>query len=97
MQQSKNKRFISKRKELLSLFNNLLGTTLTENKNTTTSTTNNNNNNNVNENENENENEKKNENKNKNLIKELNDDLDKIIDKTKSCKEQIKLLRKIKK
>ena len=47
----KNKRFISKQKELLHLFNNLFDTTLTENENnnntdTTTTTTNNNNNNN---------------------------------------------------
>ena len=48
------------------------------------------------ESESENENENENENKNKNVIKELNHNLDKIIDKTKSFEEHIKLLRKIK-
>ena len=42
-----------------------------------------------------NENESENENENKNVIKKLNDDLDKIIDKTKSFEEQIKLLIKV--
>ena len=48
----KNKRLISKKKELLNLFNNLLDTISIENENTNT----NNNDNNNNENENENEN-----------------------------------------
>ena len=57
---------------------------------------------NVNENENEsenkseNKNENENENKNKYLIKQLNDHLDEIIDKSKSFEEQIKFLRKVK-
>ena len=56
-----------------------------------------NNQNNENKNENESENENENDNGNKNVIKELNDDLDKIIGNTKSFEEQIKLLRKTKK
>ena len=49
------------------------------------------------ENENESKNEKKNENENyKTLIimKELNDGLDEIIDKSKSFEDQIKLIKK---
>ena len=58
---------------------------------------NNHNNENENESENENENESENEskNENENVIRELSDDLDKIIDKSKSFEEQIKLLRKV--
>ena len=87
---------MSKQKELLNLFNILLDTILSENKNTNTNTNNSNNNNNENENETENENESESENENDNVIKQLNNCLDEIIDKTKSFEEQIKLLRKIK-
>ena len=81
----KNKCLISKQKELLDLFNNLLDTILIENKNTTTT-----NNNDYNENENESENENENDNDNENVIKGLNNCLDEIIDKTKSFEEQEK-------
>ena len=40
-------------------------------------------------------NENENENENKNVIKELHDDLDEIIDKTKSFGKQIKLLKTV--
>ena len=51
---------------------------------------------NVNKNENENVNENENENENdKNIIKELNDGLDEIIDKSKSFEEQIESIRKV--
>ena len=82
----KKKCLISKQKELLDLFNNLLDTILTENENTTTT----NNNNDYNENENESENENDNDNDNENVIKRLNNCLDEIIDKTKSFEEQEK-------
>ena len=75
----KNKHLIPNQKELLNFFNNLLNTILTENKNNSNDDNNSNNNN---ENENENEND--------NMIKELNDSLDKIIDKSKSFEDQIK-------
>ena len=48
----------------------------------------------VNKNVNENENENDNENEHK--IKQLNDSLDKVIDKTKSFEDQIKSLKKVK-
>ena len=51
---------------------------------------------NVNKNESENVNENENENENdKNIIKELNDGLDEIIDKSKSFEEQIESIRKV--
>ena len=81
----KNKHLIPNQKELLNFFNNLLNTILTENKNNSNDDNNSNNNN---ENENENEND--------NMIKELNDSLDKIIDKSKSFEDQIKLIKKVK-
>ena len=46
---------------------------------------------NKNENKNKNKNENKNKNKNDNTIKILNNQLDKIIDKSKSFEDQIKL------
>ena len=51
---------------------------------------------NENENENENGNENGKENENDNMIKELNDSLDKMIDKSKSFEDQIKLFKKVK-
>ena len=48
------------------------------------------------ENENKNKNEKKNENENEKtliIIKELNDDLDEIMDKSKSFEDQIKSIK----
>ena len=75
----KKRRYTSKQKELLNLFNDLVdvaltGKTLSSND------------------DNENKNEKEND---KTIItKELNDDLDEIIDKSKSFEEQIKLLKK---
>ena len=77
----KNKHLISKQNKLSDFFNNLLDTILTKNEN-------NNNNNNNNENEYENEND--------NIIKQLNDSLVKIIDKSKSFEDQIKLFKKVK-
>ena len=59
-------------------------------------------NDNENDNENKNKYEKKNDNENvndndnDNEIKQLNDSLDKMIDKSKSFEEQIKLLKKVK-
>ena len=51
---------------------------------------------NENENENENKNENNNENDNSNnVMKQLNDDLDEIIDKSKSFEEQIESIRKV--
>ena len=75
----KKRRYTSKQKELLNLFNNLVdvaltGKTLSSND------------------DNENKNEKEND---KTIItKELNDDLDEIIDKSKSFEEQIKSIKK---
>ena len=94
----KNKRLIPKQKELLNLFDDLLDTILTENKNnnndtntntttTTTTTTTNSNNGNENELENENENENENEMETENVIKQLNDCLDEMIDKSKSFED----------
>ena len=80
----KYKRRTPKQKELLNLFNDLLDTILTDK--TLMSS-------NENENENENKNENENENDN-NIIKQLNDFLDEIIDKSKSFEEQIKSLKK---
>ena len=47
------------------------------------------------ENDNENEKENDNENENDNIIKQLNDSLDDIIDKSKSFEEQIESIRKV--
>ena len=75
----KKRRYTSKQKELLNLFNDLVdvaltGKTLSSND------------------DNENKNEKEND---KTIItKELNDDLDEIIDKSKSFEEQIKSIKK---
>ena len=105
----KNKRLISRQKELLNLFSNLLDAISTENKNnnnntnnnsnnnnSSSSTTINNNNNNENGRESENENENESENENENQIKKLNDSVDKITDESKSSEEQIKLFKKVK-
>ena len=97
----KHKRYIPKQKELLNLFDDLLDAILTDKALMSSKD----------ENENENENEKKkkkenekkrgkeNENQNENdkklIIKELNDCLDEIIDKSKSFEDQIKSIRKV--
>ena len=97
----KHKRYIPKQKELLNLFDDLLDAILTDKELITSKD----------ENENENENEKKkkkenekkrgkeNENQNENdkklIIKELNDCLDEIIDKSKSFEDQIKSITKV--
>ena len=90
----KNKRLIPKQKELLNLFDDLLDTILTENKNNNNdtntnnnTTTTNSNNGNENELENENENENENEMETENVIKQLNDCLDEMIDKSKSFED----------
>ena len=75
----KKRRYTSKQKELLNLFNDLVdvaltGKTLSSND------------------DNENKNEK--ENDITIITKELNDDLDEIIDKSKSFEEQIKSIKK---
>ena len=97
----KHKRYIPKQKELLNLFDDLLDAILTDKALMSSKD----------ENENENENEKKkkkenekkrgkeNENQNENdkklIIKELNDCLDEIIDKSKSFEDQIKSITKV--
>ena len=81
----KYKRRTPKQKELLNLFNDLLDTILTDK--TLMSS-------NENENENENKNENENENGN-NIIKQLNDFLDEIIDKSKSFEDRIESTRKV--
>ena len=97
----KHKRYIPKQKELLNLFDDLLDAILTDKALISSKD----------ENENENENEKKkkkenekkrgkeNENENENdkklIIKELNDCLDEIIDKSKSFEDQIKSITKV--
>ena len=78
----KYKKRNSIQKELLNLLNNLSNTILTDKILISSKD-------NVNKNENENEND--NDNDNENMIKELNDSLDEIIDKTKSYEDQIKL------
>ena len=76
----KKRRYTSKQKELLNLFNDLVDVALTGK---TLSS-------------NDDNEKKKNEKENDKIIitKELNDDLDEIIDKSKSFEEQIKLLKK---
>ena len=86
----KYKKRTTKQKELLNLFIDLLDVILTE-KTVTLSKD-------EKGNENENENENKNENENNKTFittKKLNDDLDKIIDKSKSFKDQVKSIRKV--
>ena len=78
-------------KELLNLFDDLLKTILTDNDNDHD----NDNDNDNNDDDNDNDNENKNRNKNDNMIKKLNDYLDKIIDKSKSFEDQIKLFKKV--
>ena len=94
----KYKKRTTKQKELLNLFIDLLDVILTEKTVTLSKDEKENENENENEKENENENENKNENENdKTFIttKKLNDDLDKIIDKSKSFKDQVKSIRKV--
>ena len=90
----KYKKRTSTQKELLNLFNNLLKTILVD-KILMSSKDDVNENENDNENDNDNENGNENENENDNKIKKLNDSLDKIIDKSKSFEDQIKLLKKV--
>ena len=52
--------------------------------------------NNDNDNDDDNDNDNNNDNVNVNMIKQLNDSLDKMIDKSKSFEEQIKLFKKVK-
>ena len=102
----KYKRHTPKQKELLNLFNDLLHTILADKtleskiqKEKTLMSSKN-----GNENENESENNKTlmsseddNKNEHDNKIKQLNDTLDEIIDKSKSFEEQLKSLKKKKK
>ena len=90
----KYKKRTSKQKELLNLFNSLLDVILTnetlmsskdENENDKTLMSSNEDD----DNENENENEKT------LMIRELNDNLDEIFDKSKSLEDQTKLIRKV--
>ena len=81
-------------KELLNLFNDLLDTILTDK---TLMSLNENRNENGNENGNEKENEEENKEENDNtMIKQLNDCLDQIIDKSKSFEDQIESIKKLK-
>ena len=81
-------------KELLNLFNDLLDTILTDE---TLMSLNENRNENGNENVNEKENEEENKEENdKTMIKQLNDCLDQIIDKSKSFEDQIESIKKLK-
>ena len=90
----KHKKYIPKQKELLNLFDNLLDAILTDKTlklkcqkdNTLMSS--------KDENDNDNDNDNGSENDN-NIIKQLNDFLDKIIDKSKSFEGQIKSIRKV--
>ena len=93
----KYKRCTHKQKELLNSFNDLLDTLLTDKTlksksqkdNTLMLSKDDNGSDNDNDNDNDNENENDN-----NIIKQLNDSLDKIIDKSKSFEDQIKLIAK---
>ena len=81
-------------KELLNLFNDLLDTILTDE---TLMSLNENRNENGNENVNEKENEEENKEENdKTMIKQLNDCLDQITDKSKSFEDQIESIKKLK-
>ena len=96
----KNKTYIPKQKELLNLFNDLLDAILTDKTlksksqkdNTLMSSKDDNDNDNENDNENENKDDDENDN---NIIKQLNDSLDEIIDKSKSFDNQKKSIRKV--
>ena len=98
----KNKRRTSKQKELLNLFDNSLLDAILTDKTTKLKSQNDKTLMSSNEDDelnktlmssNEDDNDKMNQN-NKNIIKQLSDCLDKIIDKSKSFKDQIKLIRK---
>ena len=90
----KYKRLIPKQKELLNLFSDLLDTILTDK--TLMSSKEENENEGENENEDkENENENENETMDQKEIKNLNDSLDEIIDKSKSFEDQIESLKKL--
>ena len=91
----KYKKRTSTQKELLNLFNDLLKTILVDEM-LMSSKDDVNENENENGNENENDSENENENENDNKIKKLNNSLDKIIDKSKSIEDQIKLFKKVK-
>ena len=84
----KHKRYIPKQKELLNLFDNLLDAILTDktlkSKNQKDNTLMSSKDDNDNENDTEND----------NIIKQLNDCLDEIIDKSKSFEDQIEPIRK---
>ena len=84
----------STQKKLLNLFDDLLKTILINNDNDNDNDNNDNDNNDNNDNENKNKN--KNENKNNNMKKNINNWLDKIIDKTNSFEDQTKSLKKVK-
>ena len=105
----KYKRHTPKQKELLNLFNDLLNTMLTdktlkskshkdktlmslkdenENGKTSVSSKDDDDDDDYDENENDNENDN-------NIMRELNDNLDEIIDKSKSFEDQIKSIRKV--
>ena len=88
----KYKKRTPKQKELLNLFNDLLDTILTDK--TLMSSYENGNENNKTMSSKEDDNETMNK-KNNNTVKELNDLLDKIIDKSKSFEERIKSIRKL--
>ena len=96
----KNKTYIPKQKELLNLFDDLLDAILTDKTlksksqkdNTLMSSKDDNDNDNENDNENENKDDDENDN---NIIKQLNDSLDEIIDKSKSFDNQKKSIRKV--
>ena len=87
----KYKKRTPKHQELLNLFNDLLDTILTDK--TLMSSNENGNENDKTMSSKEDDNETMNK-KNNNTVKELNDLLDKIIDKSKSFEEQIKSLKK---
>ena len=102
----KYKRRTPKQKELLNLFNDLLDTILTDKTlksksqkdNTLMSSNDEKEKEKEKETEKEKEKEKENENDNENdnnIIKQLNDSLDEIIDKSKSFEDQIKSIRKV--
>ena len=102
----KYKKRTPKQKELLNLFNDLLDTILTDKTlksksqkdNTLMSSNDEKEKEKEKETEKEKEKEKENENDNENdnnIIKQLNDSLDEIIDKSKSFEDQIKSIRKV--
>ena len=97
----KKKRVISSQKQLLGFFDCLLDTILTKNDNNNNNNSNNNSNNNnsnnyesESENENESDNENDNNHDNDHTIRQINYCF-KMIDKSESFEEQIKLLKKV--